>query len=108
MLKLIGLGIKLTVLGTIFLVLGNVLEWRGKTISDQVKVQIAQAERSQLFHRVRKISSELSEDSRLGQKQAHKFGRKNNSGVRSTEEDIPVSERQKLKSLIRELNSSSD
>lgn len=84
MFKLIGFLIRLSFFTIIVLVLGNTVKWKGRTISDQIRLKISHAER---LLQNPKGHFKLEEESR-------RFIDK-----------IPPSERQKLKDLIRELNS---
>jgi hypothetical protein len=56
MLKAIALVLKLAAFAAIVLVVANMLKWDGKTVSDQVKSQIAHAERSEIADRVRELT----------------------------------------------------
>jgi predicted PurR-regulated permease PerM len=90
MLKLISYILKTTLFIVLILILGQIFSWNGKTVSDQIKTQLAQAE----YFSVQEIKS-----------WANKLvGTKNK--LENNVENISLSERQKLKSLIRELNSS--
>jgi hypothetical protein len=102
MLRVMGYLFKLTLFSILILVLGNVLRWDGKTISDQVRLQMSHAERSGLFGTVRNWADRVTYDTRKGfqQKTGHSLSESSES------EDISPSERQKLKALIRELNRS--
>lgn len=88
--------IKIAVFSLIVLVLGNWLQWRGKTVSDQVKTQLSHAQRSEIAGQVRGWATQLTQDAKEGAK------------VDSDSEAISSSERQKLKALIRQLNSSAN
>lgn len=101
MLKTIGFCLKLTVFSFLVLILGNWLRWNGRTISDQVKLRMAHAERTDLYETVRGWATTVTSDAKKGvQKRLERA-----SGPQAQEE-ISSSERQKLKALIRELNSS--
>ena len=97
MLKLIGYLIKVAVFSVFILVLGNMVHWEGKTISDQVKLRMFHAERSDVYETVRSWAGKLTLDAKKGAPK-----REN----RLNEDEIPHSERQKLNALIRELNNS--
>lgn len=100
MFKLIGTLLKVTLFAIVILVLANVFEWRGKTISDQVKTQLSHAERLPVTHQVKRWAGGLVKDSNTGAQ--------NRARQKDTDLDqITASERQKLKSLIEELNTSS-
>jgi len=102
MLKLLGYCIKIALFTVIVLILGNWVRWDGKTISDQIKVRMSHAEKSGVFDEARTWTEKLTLDAKKGiQKKLNQV-----SNQVSIEEDIPASEKQKLKALIRELNSS--
>jgi hypothetical protein len=98
MLKAAGFLIKLLAFSTLILMLGNWLRWDGKTVSDQVRLHMAHADESGLVSTMRDWAEQVTHDARKG-------FQKKLTHVSATEE-IPSSERQKLKALIRELNSS--
>jgi hypothetical protein len=97
MLNLIANLIKFALFSTFILVLGNSIHWRGKTISDQVKLSMAHAERSEVYGAVRNWTERLTHDAKKS------AARKANQVI--VDEILP-SERQKLNALIRELNNS--
>jgi len=94
MLKLIFGVFQLAIFAAIVLVLGNFVKWHGHTISDEIKTRVSHAE--QIF----------------GETQTKPIPRaavkttRTNSSLRIEGEQISPSERQKLKALIQELNSS--
>lgn len=89
MLNLIKYILKTGLYIAMILILGQILSWDGKTISDQVKTHLAQAE----HYSVQGIANWAT---KLVGTTKDKLERA---------ENISLSERQKLKSLIRELNS---
>jgi hypothetical protein len=101
MFKTLGFCIKVVFFSVIVLILGNWLRWDGKTISDQVKLRMSHAERSNLLGVVRNWADEVTHDARKGIQKKLNYSR-----ASEEEEEIPSSEKQKLKALIRELNSS--
>ncbi len=101
MLRTIGFSLKIALLSTLVLILGNWVRWDGKTISDQVKLKMAHAERTHLLGTMRGWAEKLTQDARKGiQRKAEQI-----TGA-PPQDEISSSERQKLKALIRELNSS--
>jgi hypothetical protein len=100
MLRMLGFCVKLVIFSVLVLVLGNWLHWDGRTISDQVKVKMSHAERSDLFGAVRNWADKVTYDARKG------VQRKLGHSTPEQNEEITSSERQKLKALIQELNSS--
>lgn len=91
MLKAIGWMLKLAVFSLVVLILGNYVRWpsSGRTISDEVRTHLSHAERSAVAGQVREWAGKVTEDARKG-----------------IQEEISPSERQKLNTLIRELNGS--
>ena len=104
MLKFFGFVLKLGALSLIVLILGNLIHWKGRTISDQVKSQMSQAQRLELVGQVKHWSNKVVHDANVG---GSSIG---NSRVRANREsqEILPSERQKLRQLIRELNGPSN
>ncbi len=104
MLRLIGWAIKTSFFVLLILVLGNVIHWRGRTVSDQVKHQIANVEAlgggmpKAMTKNAKSLATEAQATRLWTRPQpAH--------ASRSEEpEKIDPSERQKLRALIRELN----
>ncbi len=117
MINAMGWLIKITLFSLLILFLGNWIHWNGKTVSDQVKTQIAHAERSDIATSIRKWTGNVTHDVRH---QARKPARHaspetsdDTASYKSGEpaevtpmEKIPSSERQKLRALIQELNTS--
>jgi hypothetical protein len=110
MLKSMSWILRLSLFTLVVLIIGNIVRWNGKTISDQVKTQIAHAERSETLTTAKEWTSRLARDA--------KKGIEKKTGLilqpiltkeegNSDESKIPSSERQKLRALIRELNGSS-
>lgn len=95
MLRLIGFLVKVTFFSVLVLILGNWLHWDGRTISDQVKIHLSHAERSPVLGEVRHWTNGLIN-------QASQSALKD-PGPKSGE--ILSSERQKLRVLINDLNS---
>jgi hypothetical protein len=92
MLRLLSFLIKLSIFGVVILMLGHVVTWKGKTISDQVKTQMSHAERMDLVGQVKTWTNDtLSSEASPRAKQ-------------KKDEQISPTERQKLKALIQELN----
>ncbi len=93
MFRLIGFIVKTTLFALIVLILGQLLSWNGKSVSDQIKTQLSQAEHTEVVQNIKGWTQKLTLP-------------KNKTRLR--QESISISERQKLKSLIRELNSNSE
>jgi hypothetical protein len=111
MLKPIFFVIKLAVFASAVLVLGNLVHWQGRTVSDQVKLRMASAQRSErgLTETAGKLKSwagDLVSDSRKATRATVSGTTGNQVSVSADKplDDIHPSERQKLRALIRELN----
>jgi hypothetical protein len=114
MIKAIGWLIKLTLFSVLILVLGNWIQWKGKSVSDQVKTQISHAERSDFANSIRRWTGDVAQDARKGarRKSVRSVSVEEETEVTSEEphpaakpmESIHSSERQKLRALIQELN----
>jgi uncharacterized membrane protein len=115
MFKAIGWLIKTALFAGLVLVIGNLVNWRGRTISDQVKTQLSHAERTELGEKLKDWTSDsraYKDDLvRETTHEAKKLTRwRPHAAVTASEEgepgeQLPSSERQKLRALIRELNS---
>lgn len=99
MLKILGWILKLGAFAALVLVMGSLIKWNGKTISDQLKTQLSSAERSETVSHVKGWAGGLIKDSGKAPHSVRRPSRNPDSS-----EDIPSSERQKLRQLIRELN----
>jgi hypothetical protein len=127
MLKLIGWFIKASIFAAVVLIIGNYFKVGNKTISDQVKTQLSHAEQSNMANVVDEVKDwahHVTKDQSTGMAKkikALRSGRVSENGkiriapvidkdqpnaVETAKEEIPSSERQKLRALMRELNSS--
>lgn len=117
MLKILGFLLKTALFASVILILGNLIRWDGKTISDQIKTQLSQAERSELAGQIKDLTSDLVADAAEGAKKLPQtLSQKNKKPASSSTEksaeksrepsEISTSERSKLRALIRELNGS--
>jgi len=92
MLKALAWVIKTSAFALVVLVLANYIRMGNKTVSDQVRMELSHAEsaagRTWVHSAERRV-------------QAHK-----RHALKMMSEEIPSSERQKLRALMRELNSS--
>jgi len=108
MLRLIGWTLKVTAFAVLVLVLANWIRWDGKTISDQVRTQMSHAEDLSILETIKGWAEKLTLDARKGSTRKRSSG--TSAAMKGSREeagnDIPSSERQKLRALIRELNSS--
>jgi hypothetical protein len=101
MFKFLGTLFKGALFALIVLIAANYLKVGGKTVSDQVRTHLAQAERTETAEHLRGWTGSLAEDSkkaarRIGVNPTHRDSRQS--------DEIPVSERRKLRDLIEELN----
>jgi len=137
MFKAIGWLIKLTVFAGIILVLGNMLHWRGHTVSDQVKTSLASAQTSETMDDIKTWANHMTSNPGSTHTTTHLKNAKkralpqesprnaihrtvvvpvaaaepqpiapSSQSTTQTQEEIPSSERQKLRALIREINTS--
>jgi hypothetical protein len=127
MLRLIGFFIKVMVFSLTVIVLSNWVHWRGRTISDNVRLQLSHAERLPVVqklpndvrnwvekraHAVRNGHWDSSAREQAGAIAQQATTLRPRASLASDEEGssagqqetLPASERQKLKNLIRELN----
>lgn len=104
MLRIFGFCLKITFFSILILILGNTIHWEGRTISDQVKLRMSHADRSPIVNSVRNWAEKVTHDARKGI--LRRPYRTEVHSLTSIHEEIPSSERQKLKALIEELNSS--
>jgi hypothetical protein len=109
MLKVLMALLKITVFAAIVVVLANVIKWDGKTISDQVKTGLAHAERESTTT-VNKVKNWAG--SVTNPKASHEQkGARPHMAIApvkkkfSTSDGITESEREKLRTLMRQLNS---
>ena len=77
---------KLSVFAVIVLVIAHSVEWKGKTISDQVKTQMSQVMHSKTYQ------------------QAENYAKTLGSDIKNEAEAILPTEKEKLKNLIKDLN----
>lgn len=96
MLKLVLNGVKVAIFALAVLMIGNWVRLGGRTLSDQVKRTMAKAESSDTFQNARRYAGDLVEDAKKG------------AALKNAAPEIPSSEKQKLRELIRELNGSAD
>lgn len=113
MFRLIGFLLKAAFVTALILVLGQVVRWEGRTISDQIKTRLAKAEESPLVEKVSGWAESWVTERKTAARRAPQLGEKPRPAVAdrpiaATDPgdggEIPSSERQKLRELIRELN----
>ncbi len=128
MLKLLGLIVKLTLFTIAVLLAGSWIHWDGRSLSEHVMAQAHRAERSSTAESLRDLTRSLADDARNGfEKKQHSQSRSRIPATTHSAPDVsdrtvsqaaaaahlstadgeklPPSERQKLRALIRELNS---
>lgn len=114
MFKLIGFFVKATVFSVAVLVMGSLIEWKGGTLSDRVRDGIEVVRDSSVIQRSGRWMQEAFSSGRdaarklLGESpnKWRNSPTKEASDAVSNREELLTSERQKLKALIHELNSS--
>ncbi|HUP58172.1 MAG TPA: hypothetical protein VM598_12010 [Bdellovibrionota bacterium] len=95
--SILKLAFKVALFSLIVLTLGNIFGWSGKTVSDRIRTQLSTAERK-IDHAAGEARNWVAEKGREILPEPRKQER--------DPEQIPPSERQKLRNLIRELNGS--
>ena len=97
MFKLIWLVIKTLIFGVIVLVIGNLVSFKGKTLSDQVKLGVREAQKIDVEEKIESLKKNLPEDSLIHSIAKSKPAKKE---AAQKSEIIHPSERQKLKGLL--------
>ena len=104
MLKLIGGLIKATLFALIVLIIGSTVLIGELTISDQIKVRMASAERSLPLKQAKTVVENIGEEARQGTLQvSREITRKlsaNEKGRSAKRSEIHPTERQELKNVI--------
>lgn len=127
MLRAISWLVKASVFALIVLIVGNTFKVGNKTINDQVKTQLSHAERAEVVGEVKDWARQITSDQKAGIEKKISaernalLGASRNALANATKaepaqarpkiapritanEEIPSSERQKLRALMRELN----
>ena len=110
MFKIIFTTLKIAVFAAIVLALGNWIEWRGQTLSDQVRTGMAQASRVDWQGKAKNAVNSWVETAKsyraVSNNAAHPPKAVKAPAIARVQdaEDLTSSERQKLRNLIRELN----
>jgi len=108
MLRSIGWLIKVCFFSLIVLILGQLIHWGNRTVSDEIKQQMAHAEQTQSYKTFKNWSKTLVQDAKEGARRKwNSFflnSTQNEMQSFSEEDEISSSEKQKLKALIQELN----
>jgi len=104
--------IKFVFVSIFILILGNTIRWDGKTLSDQVKMGMSHAEESLFYHDITKWATHVTDDARKGWSHQNPKTSHPKSELQKTEylkeykDELTPTERQKLRALIKELNTS--
>ncbi len=98
MFRILGFFLKVACFSVFVLILGNAVTWRGRSLSDHVRMQVLSAEKSEVIYTLRNWAKHVTQDVRLG------YQKKSASTTAPAQDVISASERQKLRALIRELN----
>lgn len=92
--------IKLTLFALIIVIVANLIQWKGITISDQIKLQMAKTEQAEVVSQVKAWTKQLTRDAREGVLERSK----NSEETNQTSETFSPSEKEKLRSLLNDLN----
>ena len=104
MLKFFGFCVRKILFSILVLILGSTVHWDGRTISEQVRLLVASTERSEWMDTARGWAKRVTVDAQKGvQKKPDLIPTPHRA---SDALEIPSSEKQKLRALIRELNTS--
>ncbi len=95
MLRLIFWVIKWGGFALLILILAHTVEWKGRTVSDQLRVSLAKARTTDEYRELRNWTDRFIEG-----KPRQGTGRR---GGNSSAQEIAPNEREKLKQLLREL-----
>src|SRR6185437_1337274 len=118
--------IKTSIFAAVVLVLANTFKIGKRTVSDQVRLELSHAENAAEMTGIPKTANTFSHDVKAWAHQvtadqkdgmlrrakmekstvAHVLALRKRHAVKVVSEEIPASERQKLRALMRELNSS--
>lgn len=93
MFKLLGALIKLSLFSIVILIAGQLIEFKGRTLSDHVRHQLRIAEKSESVDQLKSFASSLVRDSKIKIKKE----------IKSDADELSASEQEKLKSLIKDL-----
>ncbi len=113
MFRLIGYLLKVAFVTALILVLGQIVRWEGRTVSDQIKTRLAKAEKSPIVDRVSDWAESWVSERGAPKRRAPQLSERPKpvaaerpvaAGSPGDGREIPPSERQKLRELIRELN----
>ncbi len=104
MLSLIKFIVKWSLISFITLTLGNWVQWNGRSLSEIVRITMTPIEKSNFTTDVQQWAKGLTRDARKGFQSRLEISSLPQAKVR-IEESLP-SERQRLRTLIRELSSS--
>ncbi|MGK5084161.1 hypothetical protein WDW37_12765 [Bdellovibrionota bacterium FG-1] len=114
MLRTVGFVIKAVLFSVFVIWISNWVRWDGKTVSEHVMNTANHIEKSNITQQARTWARKITVDAREGvAKKSHRHNEVNSDRTETeaaapsrSEDQIPSSERQKLRELIRELNHS--
>ncbi len=101
MIKAVWFIFKFSLLTIVILLVGSHVTWKGKTISDQVKSQVASAKKSTWGKEISAWTGSMIQDA---EKTIRTHTGTDKNSKRSHKTNIAQSEREKLKKLIEDLN----
>jgi hypothetical protein len=104
MLKAIAWVLKSVIFAFVVLVLGNTVEWRGATVSDQIKMGMSSASNGTWLDHARDWVGGIIGDTSQGSRRKSLTVERTQAEATKEGSEFSGSERQKLRALIRELN----
>lgn len=107
MFRAIAWMLKLAIFTVLVLVLSHSVKWDGKTVSDRMKTHMSSLQRSGVVENAKSWAEKVTDDARQGIGKSIGGATDKAQKGASPEERIAPTERQKLRTLIRELNGSS-
>jgi len=111
MLKLIGWVIKTTIFAAVILVLGNWIHWKGTTLSDHIKTQMAQVDRhapielSKIhLNQLPEAAKNIIRESRIeSKKSASTRGQPSTARAHDSRDRISTQDQAQFRALLKEL-----
>ncbi len=111
MIRLIFFTIKTTLYSALILVLGHLIQWNGLTLSNHVENQMYNAESGKFIRKFKRWSNQFIHQWETSKNKTNKKTTKSQEAhsdsittSQSNHESISKSERQKLRSLIQDIN----
>jgi len=100
--------LKLGIFGLLVLVTGTWIEWDGKSAADHVKGHVSRIKKDGVVESFKELARKGRKEAAPAVREATQKIRKGIQDNLEGEGELLVSERRKLRQLIRELNQSSD